>query len=194
MQNVNYTGEIAILLLVLVWCMVITMLKILGCLIIVAVCGLVGFAKAGRYKARAEQLASCRSFFLRLASLVKGTGEPTRSLFKHLAEAESLNTLLFLKLAGKRLETESDFPTVWRESIDAVKPTLSLNNEDYQPLYGLCEIMGNADAEGIVANATLSAQLYEQAEGMARKEYEMNGKMFRSLGLLCGVAVAVLII
>lgn len=170
------------------------MLKLVGCLLVVAVGGLVGFAKSGKYKARVEQLSLCRTFFLRLSARAKGTGESTRALIQYLSDTQSLEKLTFLKTAGDRLNVETDFPVIWKECLDEAKSVLALREDDYRPLYSLCEVMGSTDLEGIVANATLSAQLYEQTEAAARKEYETNGKLFRSLGLLCGVAVAVLLI
>lgn len=170
------------------------MLKIVCALLFFLVgCGL-GFAKANSYKKRVKELHACEMLFSRLKISLLGAKTPTKELFSELSACESLAVLPFVSETNKRLCHSADFPTIWREEIEKAKPMLALKKEDYSPLSSLCELIGSYDATGIVEGILIATKLLEEKQADASAEYEKNGQLSRSMGMLCGVAAAILII
>lgn len=169
-------------------------LKLFFCIMSVGIGAYAGYIKSEQYKNRVRQLNDCELFLSRLKTYMSASRLSTGELFQALAQTDSLNRLVFVKAAASRLKEEPNFPLVFRECIEKSKPKLALKDEDYIPLLSLCELLGSYDTSEVINGIELSAELVRQSNNMADTACKTNGKLARSLGLLFGIAAAILII
>lgn len=112
-------------------------------------------------------------------------------MFEELAEESSLP---FVQETAKLLPEDPCFPAVWSARLKAARASLSLREEDYRILEKLGDLLGSGDARGTAEGiGLLTAQLqdrYREAAEQARTD----GKLLRSLGLLTGLAAAILLV
>lgn len=170
------------------------MLKLFFCILAILVGGYVGVAKSAEYKNRVAELNDCELFLSRLKTYMTDSKLSTKELFISLAKADSLNKLTFIKSTALRLESEPNFPAAFKECIEASKKDLALKDEDYIPIINLCELLGSYDTQEVITGIDLSAELIKQSQKEAEFSHKTNGKLSRSLGILGGVAVAILIL
>ena len=71
---------------------------------------------------------------------------------------------------------------------------LALTGEDYPPLLALSEVIGAYDAKAQSDAIGISRELLRENERQAREQSRTSGKLSRSLGLLGGIALAILVI
>lgn len=154
----------------------------------------IGFLISGKYKNRVSQLGLCELMLERIKIYLEYEKTPTKSLIERLSESDSLSELTFIKRCHLRMQSEINFPQVWNECLERSKGELALNNEDYATLRQLAEVIGaydaSAQAGGIEVLQKVVNQQLEQAQGLLQTE----GKMYRSLGTLAGIAVAILLL
>lgn len=170
------------------------MLKLFFCLLVIACGGGVGLQISRRYSARVRQLSKCDQLLSRLQSLLTVERLTTRELFERAAESGSLAELSFLSRTARGLARNVNFPAVWRESLQASRAELALAKEDYPPLEALAEVIGAYDAGSQAEALELSRELLRENARQAQEQSAKNGKLSSSLGLLCGIAIAILLV
>lgn len=170
------------------------LIKLFCCILVILVCSYAGFAKARQYKNRVKQLSECELFLSRLKTYIGGSKASTQQIFLNLANTDSLSRLSFIKSTSERLITEPNFPIVFTECIEQAKTELALKNEDYIPLINLSEIIGSYDTQGVLNGIEISKELIRQSQKDAVEQSQTNGKLARSLGVLSGIAIAILIL
>lgn len=169
-------------------------LKLFCCLLVIFIGYYAGYVKSKQYKDRVKQLSSCELFLSRLKIYMNGSNASTKELFLNLSKTDSLSELVFIDDTSKRLEFEPNFPKVFSESIEKSKTKLALKNEDYIPLLNLSEVIGSYDTQSVINSIELSKELICQSQNDALEQSQTNGKLAQSLGILLGIAVAILII
>lgn len=170
------------------------MLKIFLCAVLVAAGAGVGILLSRSYQSRVRQLDKCDMFLSRLETSLGMEQLTTRELFVRLAQSESLAELDFIVNTASGLETNVVFPEVWRESLRRSRPALALREEDYRVLEQLSELVGAYDASTQTRGLEVTRALLRENADQALEQSRTSGKLSRSLGLLSGVAAAILIL
>lgn len=170
------------------------MLKVFACLLLVAMGGGFGFFLSRRYLARVRQLEKCDAFLSRLETYLGMEKLTTRELFERLSESDSIAELTFLGRTARGLSQDVNFPAVWRQSLLESRAELNLNAEDYRPLAALTDLIGAYDAPAQQNGIEVSRALLRERLADAQEKYRQNGKLSQSLGLLGGVAAAILVL
>ena len=170
------------------------LIKICGSVLVILVCSYIGFSKSSQYKERVTQLTACELFLSRLKTYMGGSNDSTQKIFQNLANTDSLAELTFIKSTSDRLQYEPNFPLVFTECVEESKIRLALEEEDYIPLLNLSELIGSYDTQGVLNGIELSKDLIRQSQKLATEQSQINGKLARSLGILTGIAIAILIL
>ncbi len=170
------------------------MLKLFTCLFLIAAGGGIGIAVSGKYHSRVRQLEKCDQLLSRLQTYLTGEKLTTREIFERLSQSDTLSELAFVGQTADALRTNVDFPSVWRECLTLNRGELALTGEDYPPLLALSEVIGAYDAKAQSDAIGISRELLRENERQAREQSRTSGKLSRSLGLLGGIALAILVI
>ena len=99
-------------------------------------------------------------------------------------------SLPFLRRCAALCAAGEEFPRAWER---AVRETALAGRDDTALFLRFGEGFGATDAEGQAAHCRLTLQLTEQRLREAREARRQKGRLFRVLGLLGGLAAALLL-
>ncbi|WMJ23021.1 stage III sporulation protein AB [Paludicola sp. MB14-C6] len=170
------------------------MLKIILCPFFIFVGAYVGFAFSKRFQKRVKQLDLLTIMLQRIRVYLEYEKTPTKLLISKLAESESLQELSFLRRCKDKMETNINFPIVWQESLSECKQQLALEQDDYTALNQLTEVLGVYDAQAQLSGILVLETMMKQQLEEAIEQNKTMGKLYRSLGILSGIAAAILVI
>ena len=89
---------------------------------------------------------------------------------------------------------ELSFPKAWKAAVEKKKNSLSLNEEELQVLVSLSEIIGSASVQRQLSSLEgVQKELHRMIDD-AQNDCKKKGKLYRSLGILGGAAVAIITI
>ena len=117
---------------------------------------------------------------------------PTRQLIEQLSHMEQFAELTYLASCKHMLRSGTPFAGSWKESIYAC--TDRMGKEETEILAALGDVLGSADLDSQLNAIACACTALEQRLTTAKNRNETQGKLYRSLGTLGGLAAAVLLI
>ncbi len=118
---------------------------------------------------------------------------PVERIFEDLAACERYRPFGFLQAARDRMRTKP-FPEALRGALLQDAPRLALHTGDVELLEGLADSLGASDVSTQLAYlALLETRLQERLEA-AKEAQRSKGRMYRTLGVLCGIVVDIIIL
>lgn len=113
-------------------------------------------------------------------------------IVERLAIEERFKSLTFIQ-SCKAMEIEGmPFPEAWEKSVESESHVMGLKSSDSNILSGLSKVIGVLDEEGQIAGLNFSKEMFEDRLKEARESYKKYGKMYRTLGLLSGIFLAII--
>jgi len=171
-----------------------TLLKLIGSSLIVYACGSVGLMVAGSYARRPRELANVASALVNLqteisyaatplpealAGLARQAGEPAGRLFAETARA----------LRHNRGTTAGE---AWAAALAEVYPDTALRDVDREILEAFGQYLGQSDRLDQERHILAAIERLRREEARAREDQARNEKLWRYIGFLTGLAVAIL--
>lgn len=170
------------------------MYKLILCPLALIIGSYIGFSISGRFEKRVKQLELSLIMLQKIKVYLEFEKTPTRTIIKNLAKSQSLEGLVFLKKCDEMLEDNINFPVVWMESLELSKTELAFEEDDYMALAQLSEVIGAYDAIAQTGGISiLEKQIKAQLEDATEKN-KTTGKLYRSLGVMGGLATAILML
>lgn len=155
-------------------------------------CAAIGILKSRVLEQRVIQLEEILVMLEKIQTFLSYEKTPTRELIFKLAHYDGVRHLQFLQEADKHLEQTKNFPEVWKKSIETVDHKLTKDDQKMLSLIG--DILGGSDVRNQMKELLLVENLAQQAYEQAIGEQQQKGKLYRSLGVLSGIGIAVLLI
>lgn len=172
------------------------MIKLLICPIFILIGGYIGFLISKTYQNRIKQLELCDLLFQRIKVYLEYEKTPTKLLIKSLSKNETFKELNFLKICSDKLKNNINFSQAWNESLDQAKKdiSISLTNEDYDILKQFGDILGAYEAKAQNNGIAMLQEMIKIQQNDAIEQNKTMGKLYRSLGVLGGISVVILIL
>ncbi|MGI6537393.1 MAG: hypothetical protein ACOX22_03480 [Caldicoprobacterales bacterium] len=169
--------------------------KILNSFVIVIASTLLGRELANKYVNRVNELSALQVALSRLETEIEHYASRLPEAMIRIGNSIGGTAGKLFYIAGQSLtEKSSTLSEVWNTSLDLMKPEWSLRQEDSKILRRFGDQLGNSDREGQIRFIRLTlAQLHDE-EVKARAAREKYDKMYRSLGLLGGIALAIILL
>ncbi len=168
------------------------MLKMLGLGLIVLFCTLCGLMKAASLKGRTQALKKTQLFLHLLSERLSYTLSPVDEIFAALGADPLLEGLDFIPLCDRNLAGHMPFPQAFHESMERCR--CPLNSQDRALLEEICGVVGASSAENQMEGlALVKSNLAEQTRA-AEEDMNRRARLYTSLGVLFGTAVAVMLI
>lgn len=165
-------------------------MNLLLSLMIILLCTSMGFYLSKRLKEREERLCSVLLLIKELIVQIRYTNAKIGDILKNAAVNCSYKDLYFVTDCLYLKENE-DFHKAWSEG---VKKQMFLNPRDKELLFALGEHLGETDLEGQLSFLEITEALLSEQREEARKEHSTKSKMYRSVGLLCGLAMGIMLL
>lgn|GEM_PF-514590 len=170
------------------------MLRALAMLSIFLGCTFLGTRASNALRFRRDTLRALLDGLTRLSMWMEFTLEPLAVLAKRAASEE---TAVFFNEFAELLSTESSVPSAWAQAMENARRKnagfAALGEEELLALAEYARCLGGSDKETQVKNTALLRQRLTAALGEAEAAYTSKGRMYRSVGMLCGIAVAILL-
>lgn len=170
------------------------LLKWIGCILIVATTTGAGIFLSDRFSQRVNELRLSIDLVDRMKSHLQYRNTPTKQMIRELAEYPVFEKLQFLPKCRKRLESGERFPEAWRAAITETSARQHFTKEDKTVLLSLGDIIGSAQTGSQISSIELTKALLESNCREAVEEKQKQGKLYRNLGVLSGIAVSILIL
>lgn len=168
--------------------------KITTLTLIILCCGYIGLAKQYCYKNRVNQLLLCEKLLVNIKIIIKSGNAKTKNIFFLLSKNTSFNEFDFIRNTSLMLETNCDFPTVFREELQQSNGKLDLIETDYIPLYSLCDIIGSCETDEVISGLDFAIFSVKTLQNEAKESLETNGYLTGKLGFWIGLFICILIV
>jgi stage III sporulation protein AB len=172
------------------------MIKILGCILILAASTIGGFVYAESFKKRVRQLNELERALNQLQSEIEYTYTPLPEALKSVADKSEepvkgifnrASELLFLNEA-------EDVYDAFKKSLKDSSEGLHINNEDLNIMLDLSKSLGESDIEGHKKIFILAKSNLKKRISIAEDAMYKNVKMYRYLGFSLGAMLVIVLI
>ena len=148
---------------------------------------------AGKVYQRVRALECCITLVeLIKAELLYTLAQPA-SLMRELQKRQAVKELSFLSRCDTLCRQGIAFPIAWRESVQESGKTMSLLAEDNELLLQMGELLGSTSLQGQIDQLERLKEQFHLQRERALEKYQTSGRLYRSLGILGGLAVVILL-
>lgn len=170
------------------------MIKFLGLILIAATSSFIGFYLANNLNKRVIFLEKNLLLIDKIQTFIRYNHTPTNQIINELYNDENLKYLVYIEKCNKTLNKTNDFPKAWKNSIEQSKSELNIDVKDINILKSIGDVLGSVDVEGQLNDFKLKENLIKQNLKEAVSIKNNYSKMYRSLGILCGVGIAIILV
>ncbi|HHY81454.1 MAG TPA: stage III sporulation protein AB [Clostridiales bacterium] len=169
--------------------------KLINSSVIIVFSTLIGLEMAKRYVARTKELSAMQGALSRLETEIVHYASRLPEALNMIGQSIGGGTGKLFCLTAKSLnDKKCTVSEAWRSSLDNLKDELHLQQEDLDILRRFGDQLGSSDREGQVKFIQLTLMQLREEEKKARAAREKYEKMYRSLGLLGGIALAIILL
>ncbi len=150
----------------------------------------IGVLISRKYEERVNELKEFKNALNMFKTKIKFTYEPIPEIFEQISSQIESNTGKIFKLASSNMEvlTAGD---AWSLAVDT--DILSINQEDKNILKNLSKLLGQTDVEGQINQIELTAKFLDEQIVKAEQERIKCEKMYRTLGMVIGLAIVIIL-
>lgn len=170
---------------------IIMMLKLIGIMLLVCATGYAGISASTLLKEHITRLELTRKMIDEITILIRHKSLTVTEIVDELISNSIYTELAFLQIVKSEIAPGIPFHTAW---INAIKKDSKLLVEEKIELISLGNSLGSSDTEGQMSALTIYKDKFNLLIKKANENYDKKGKLYRSLGVLSGVFVAILLI
>ncbi len=153
--------------------------------------GIAGISFSERLKTELELCRSIREMMMDSAVLIRCRAVDVYSLSSELRRNGQLCRLTFLKEIPEHYSESEDFHEIWKKAVNSQK---NFPDDEKKLLCDFGEILGRSDIDGQIASIDALEETAVILEKRRYEAYSQKGKLYRSVGMLFGVMVGILVI
>ena len=157
-------------------------------------CAFIGIRASSSLRLRKDTLRAMVDALHRLSMWMEYTAQPLKALAR---KAKTEETEAFFEAFARALKTDEDVPAAWKRSMEQARAEdagfASLKEEELSILDEYAQSLGASDRDTQAKNAALAQQRLNGVLREAERIYTSKGRMYRSVGILSGIAVAILL-
>ena len=166
-------------------------LKYIMIFLVFMVSFLLGNLISKKYILRVKELKEIKGAFNIIESKIKFTYEPLPEIFRQTAKIVSSNTAAIFMEASNNMKSLGA-EEAWYKSLESV--STNLNADDIENIKSFGKMLGKIDKEGQVSQLELSKSFIEMQIEKAKNDENKNAKMYKTLGVIIGLAFVIILI
>ena len=160
-------------------------------LIIFSVSSFLGLNLSKKYSSRVKELKEIKSALNMFEEKIKFTYETIPDVFFEISQNTSESISKIFEQASYNMKMMSA-GLAWEKAID--ESNTKLTKEDKETLRGLAKMLGKTDLDGQVSEIRLVQKFLETKIQDAELEKSKNEKLYKTLGVTCGLAIVIMLI
>lgn len=171
------------------------LLKIIGSIIVMAASGFLGYILSRDCSRRPQELRVLQGLLQMFESEISFLSNLLADSFERIYRSSSDEVAAFFgnTAANLRLEKALNASQAWEKAIRENIGRTALNKEDEAILLSFGKMLGSTDLEGQLQNIRLAVNQLKMQEQKAEERRKKNEAMYRSLGILGGIAVVIVL-
>jgi len=151
----------------------------------------IGILISKRYSNRVKELKEFKNALNIFKAKIKFTHEPIPEVFAEISKAIETNTGNIFKIASNNMKLETA-GVAWEKALDS--GNLNIYNEDKEILKNLSKLLGKTDIDGQISIIELTSSFLEEQILKAEEQKGKSEKMCKSLGMIFGIAIIIILI
>ncbi len=163
-------------------------MRLTGGLLIVLCGALAGILKCRSFRQRTELMGEYLRFLTQVKAVIGYTAESAGSILSGMRGMELLAPVLEGTL--ELMKSGSSFENAW---CSAVKSSV-LNRDDRQLMYSFGHAFGTDNVQGELSKLALHMQNAETHYSGLRAELKTKSRVYRTVGVFCGVMAAAVLL
>lgn len=150
----------------------------------------IGLLVSKKYEERVNELKEFKNGLNMFKSKIKFTYEPIPEIFAQISNSMNSKPGKIFKLASNNMKllTAGD---AWSMAIDT--DILCINEEDKNILKNLSKLLGQTDIEGQLNQIEITSSFLDKQIEKAENERLKNERMYRTLGMIIGLAIVIIL-
>ena len=166
-------------------------LKTFVLFIIFSISCVLGITISKKFSSRVKELKEIKSALNMFEEKIKFTYETIPDVFFEISQNTSESISKIFEEATYNMKMMSA-GLAWEKAIDESNTKLTV--EDKETLKGLAKMLGKTDLDGQVSEIRLVQKFLETKLQDAELEKTKNEKLYKTLGVTCGLALVIILI
>ena len=154
---------------------------------------LIGNLYSKKYSNRLYELEKINGLLNIFKAKIKFTCLTIQEIFNQIYEENKDNIGEIFKNASDYMNEESS-KKAWEKSLENATKKTNFNEEDITTLKTLGKMLGNTDMAGQDNQKKLTEQMLLERIENAKVEKKKNSKLYKTLGITAGLAIAIILI
>ena len=146
-----------------------------------------------RVKNRVKALEKLRLMIRLMQAEIEYVNMPTYEMLRNASERKELSDLFFVKECLKMIDDGNSFDHSWSRSVQKTKPP-ELENDDVQLILSFGKSLGTTDRNGQLGLCGMYEDMIAQRIQEASAKAKSHAELYSKLGLICGVAIVIILI
>lgn len=152
---------------------------------------IIGVVKSRKYVERVNELREFKNALNIFKSKINFTYEPIPEIFDQISQNMNTNIGGIFKSASYNMNFKSA-GEAWNSAIET--DVLNINSEDKNILKTLGKLLGKTDLKGQVNQIDLTSSFLDNQIKKAEFERQKNEKLYRSLGMILGLGIVIILV
>lgn len=153
----------------------------------------IGNLLSKKYINRVKELVQMKLALNIIKSKIKFTQVPLKEIFEQIYKnTEEVNIKEFWENTIKELNKNLSIEEAWENAIK--KTETNLNKEDLNILLDMGKLLGKTDVDGQVSNLEIASTFIDTQIEKAEVEKQKNSKLYKTLGVVSGLAIIIILI
>ena len=166
------------------------LVKVICYALVFFVSSYLGILFSKKYVARVEELVELKNALNVLKTKIRFTYQPIPEIFAEIANTSKKEVANLFENAKNKMKQETA-GSAWKKSIE--ESNLSFTKEDKDVLNDLGKLLGQTDVEGQIGQIELVTTFLDQQIEKAELERKKNEKLYRTLGLITGLGIVIVL-
>ncbi len=169
--------------------------KIAGSFVVILSCSFLGFILSRDCSRRPLQLRELQTLFQMFENQISYLSDVLIEAFERVSRVGGEMGLIFGKAAEiLKNEDAQCAANAWEQAVRQCIRRTALNREDEEVLAGFGKMLGSTDLDGQIKNIRLTMEALRMQEKKAEESRIKNETMYKSLGILGGIAVVIVLL
>ena len=154
-------------------------------------CSFIGILISRKYVNRVNELREFKNALNMFKTKIRYTYEPLPEIFTEISENVDTNISLVFRKASEKMKV---CPAGEAWDLALRLEDLNIDEEDKSILKNLSKLLGKTDVEGQVNQIEMTSDFLDKQIRKAENEKEKNERMYRTLGMIIGMGIVIILI
>lgn len=154
-------------------------------------CSLIGILISKKYVNRVNELREFKNALNMFKTKIRYTYEPLPQIFAEISENIDSNISTVFRTASDKMDICAA-GEAWNLALKLEE--LSIDEEDINILRNMSKLLGKTDLQGQLNQIEMTSDFLDKQIRKAENQKDKSEKMYRTLGMLVGMAIVIILI